>query len=356
MKKAIIFDPYLDTLGGGERYTLTFAQVLLKKGWRVDVFWDEPSVVKKAAERFGLETEGVNILPKSKLFQKNLLKRFFFQRKYDLLFWVSDGSVPLMFTKKNLLHFQVPFHNLKHSLGEKLRLALVDEVICNSFFTKRVIDREYGVKGRVLYPPVSVQDFSPGRKRNIILAVGRFEETMQAKRQDVLVTVFKEMVDEGLKNWRLVLAGASLSEEADNLFLEKLKKSAAGYPVDFRVNVSFNQLKSYYSQAKIFWHAAGFGVDEEKHPEKVEHFGMTTIEAMAAGCWPLVYSAGGQKEIFAKFPQKDLVLWKTKKELSKKTVKAIKLLKERKLQYNELVRWSCKFSVDSFSQNVWKII
>jgi len=313
-------------------------------------------IIKKAADRFGLEIERVNVLPKSKLFQKNLLKRFFFQRKYDLLFWVSDGSIPLMLSRKNILHFQVPFHNLKHSLGEKLRLALVDEIVCNSFFTKKIIDREYGVKGKVLYPPVSVQDFSPGRKENVILAVGRFEETMQAKRQDVLVAVFKKMVDEGLKNWRLVLAGASLSGERNNLFLKKLKESASGYPIDFEVNVSFNQLKSYYSQAKIFWHAAGFGVDEEKHPEKVEHFGMTTIEAMAAGCWPIVYAVGGQKEIFTKFSQKELVLWQTKKELSEKTLRTIKLLKKGQLQYNELIKWSHKFSVDSFKQNVWKII
>ena len=47
---------------------------------------------------------------------------------------------------------------------------------------------------------------------------------MQAKRQDVLVEVFKKMIDSGLRDWRLVLAGASLSEEEKNEFLRKLKK------------------------------------------------------------------------------------------------------------------------------------
>ena len=31
-KQAAIYDPYLDTLGGGERYCLTIAEILLKKG------------------------------------------------------------------------------------------------------------------------------------------------------------------------------------------------------------------------------------------------------------------------------------------------------------------------------------
>jgi glycosyltransferase involved in cell wall biosynthesis len=41
----------------------------------------------------------------------------------------------------------------------------------------------------------------------------------------------------------------------------------------------------------------GYGEDPERHPERFEHFGMTTAEAMAAGCVPMVIAAGGQVEI-----------------------------------------------------------
>jgi len=357
MKKAIIFDPYLDTLGGGERYVFTFAEVLLAKGYGVNIVWDDKSIIPKARSRFGLDLKRVNILPKRKLLEKNLLKGFVFLRKYDLLFWVSDGSIPIMLAKKNILHFQVPFHHLKHSLAEKFKLILINKIVCNSFFTKKVIDKEYGVKSEVLYPPVSVQDFSPGKKKNIILAVGRFEETMQAKRQDILIDVFQEMVHDGLKDWRLVLVGASLEQEDKNKFLNCLKKQAKDLPVEFRVNISFRELKQLYGQAKIFWHAAGYGVDEEEHPEKVEHFGITAIEAMAANCWPLVYSAGGQKEIFSSFVDKDMVLWEKKDELFKKTMKIINSFgKEGALHYNELINLANKFSVNVFRKNVQQII
>jgi len=136
-----------------------------------------------------------------------------------------------------------------------------------------------------------------------------------------------------------------------------LKKQAKNLPVEFRVNISFRELKQLYGQAKIFWHAAGYGVDEEKHPEKVEHFGITAIEAMAANCWPLVYSAGGQKEIFSSFIDKDIVLWKGKDELFEKTMKIINSFgKEGALHYNELINLANKFSINSFSKKVYEIL
>jgi glycosyltransferase involved in cell wall biosynthesis len=45
----------------------------------------------------------------------------------------------------------------------------------------------------------------------------------------------------------------------------------------------------------------------------MEHFGITTVEAMAAGCVPLVYDAGGQAEIVA--PGMDGYRWRTLPEL-----------------------------------------
>jgi len=356
--KAAIFNPYLDTLGGGERYTFTFAEVLSAKGYRVNIIWDDKSIIQKARNRFGLDLKRVNILPKQRLLKKNLLRRYLFFRKYDLLFWVSDGSVPVMLSRKNILLFQAPFHNVGGcSCFNRMKFKKIDAVICYSHFTKNFIDKEYSINTQVLYPPVSVEEFKPGKKENIILAVGRFEETMQAKRQNVLIDVFKKMIDDGLKNWRLVLIGASLAKESKNQFLQKLKKQASGYPIFFKVNIPFSELKKFYGQAKIFWHAAGYGVDESKHPEKVEHFGITAIEAMAANCWPLVYSAGGQKEIFSSFIDKDIVLWRGKQGLFRKTMKIINLLNEKEaLHYNELINLANKFSVNVFRKNVQQII
>jgi len=299
--KALIYDPYLDTLGGGERYCLTVAECLLKSGWQVDFFWDREGEIQEAIQRFDLRVEKVGLIGK-KPEELSFWTRVRLERRYDLIFWLSDGSIPFLFAKQNFLHFQVPFTNIRTNnlfkkILMKVKFRFIDQIVCNSQFTKRFIDQEFGVNSVVLYPPVDVEKFQPGRKENIILAVGRFEETMQTKRQDILIKTFIKMVNSGLGGWRLILIGASIVPPRENSYLKKLEKLAAGYPIEFLVNASFRTLKAHYGKAKIFWHAAGFKADEVKEPYKVEHFGMTTVEAMAAGCVPVVIDKGGLREI-----------------------------------------------------------
>ena len=52
-----------------------------------------------------------------------------------------------------------------------------------------------------------------------------------------------------------------------------------------------------YGQSKVFWHAAGSGVDEREHPELTEHFGLGIVDALAAGCVPIAINKGGSAEI-----------------------------------------------------------
>ncbi len=352
--KAGIYDPYLDTVGGGERYAMTFAEALLKKDWQVDVFWPDENTKESLVKRFSLGVERVNFIPYCPRVN-NLFKRISFERGYDLLFYFSDGSIPLMFGKKNLLHFQVPFQNVKgKKLSNKLKLKLINKIVCNSDFTKKIIEGEYGTTGVVWYPPVSVKDFAPGKKENIILAVGRFEKSLTEKRQDILVETFKKMVDKGLKNWKLVLAGGSLVGEDENEVLKDLKIKAKGFPVEIKVNVSFSELRGLYAKAKIFWHAAGYGADEEKNPEKVEHFGMTTVEAMAAGCVPVVINKGGQKEIIN--GGKDGFLWETIDGLISSTLKVINDDKTLNDFSASAIKKSRDFSKEKFYEKIYSFI
>jgi glycosyltransferase involved in cell wall biosynthesis len=62
-------------------------------------------------------------------------------------------------------------------------------------------------------------------------------------------------------------------------------------------NLGEAALRGLYERARIFWHAAGLGDDDEARPERSEHFGAVTVEAMAAGCVPVVIRKGGQPEI-----------------------------------------------------------
>lgn len=347
--KAGIYDPYLDTLGGGERYTMTVAYCLAKNSWQVDVFGDDRGIGKRLEERLGIDLKKINFVP-------NIFKEKFFQKqqkmkKYDLLFYLSDGSVPFLFAKKNLLHFQVPFHDVRGKKPlNRIKLRIIDAVVCNSRFTKKFIDKEYGVKSKVVYPPVAVGDFKPGQKKNVILSVGRFSRLMQAKRQDVLVDVFGQTAKE-LKDWQLILAGGT--DVGKDRAFERLKKKTRGLSIEIIENPPFSELKKLYAQAKIFWTAAGFGVDENKAPEKVEQFGITTVEAMAAGCVPIVINKGGQPEIVSH--NQNGLLWNSKEELIKQTQMLIKDEKLREKLAKATQERAQDFSGEHFCQEIVKL-
>jgi len=347
--KAGFFNPYLDTLGGGERYTLSLAEHLIKKGWEVDVFGYDSQIKKDLMTKFNLKIERVNFVPGV----SSLLKRLKMTRQYDLFFWLSDGSVPFLFSRNNILHFQVPFHGVNgRSTLNRIKLKRMNHLVCNSKFTKRFIDQEYRVKSEVIYPPIDIESFSPGKKKNLILSVGRFSQLLQAKRQDVLVSSFKTLCNQGLKGWQLVLAGATGVGGQD--YFNQLKQKAKGYPIKLLADIDFKTLKKIYSEAKIFWSASGYGINEEKEPEKVEHFGIAIVEAMAAGCVPVAVGKGGAKEIIKN--GKNGFLWENEKELIKITQELVDSPKTLNTLAKAVVKSSQKFSKKRFQQRFNEVI
>lgn len=252
-----------------------------------------------------------------------------------------------------MIHFQVPFHHVGgKSLANKIKLRLIDKIICNSHFTKKFIDKEYGVNSMVIYPPVEVESLKPLKKENIILSVGRFDSPLHAKKQDVIIEVFKKMSDGGLSGWQLILIGGSSNKKS--AYLNQLKRSSAGYPIKILTNVPFGKLKEGYGKAKIYWHAAGYGIDENKEPEKVEHFGIAIVEAMAAGCVPVVVGKGGPREIIKE--GKNGFLWQTKKELKEITLRLIEEKDLLRQTSQVVVKSSQRFSKRRFCQQIDEII
>jgi len=354
-KTAIIYDPYLDTLGGGERYTLTVAQTLLNHGWQVDLAWHDQSTVKEATKRFGLPLKNLVVSAEYyRLFSQksSLSTRRQALKDIDLVFVVSDGSVPILFGKKTFLHYQVPFTSTnRFPLLNSLKLMSINKIIVNSFFTKSVIDQTLKTnKTFVIYPPIDTDTFTPGKKTKTILGVGRFASPSHSKRQDVLIKAFKILVDQGLRGWELVLAGG---QTGSNTQLEQFRKLSSGYPIKFMVNPDFKKLSSLYAQATFFWHAAGFEVDETLNPEAVEHFGMTTVEAMSAGCVPIVINKGGQKEIVS-----DQVgrLWDEVEELAAKTYSLINKPQMISQLSEASIVHSKHFSTDNFSKQLLSLL
>lgn len=296
------YSPYLDSLAGGERYVLTLASHW-SKVHDVSIFWDVPSILKKTEIRFDIDLSRVKTV--ENVFRtRNIFKKIMVSWGYDLIFFLTDGSIPTTFAKYNILHFQVPF---QHIPIHPIKLARYQAVVCNSDFTKRHIDKRLGKKAVVIYPPVTPIKKS-AKKKNMILSVGRFHPL---KKQDVLIEAFRK-----IQGYELVFAGGLLP--ADEPYLKRLKLAAKNLRVRFVPNISFEKMVEVYNQARIYWHGAGY---HETNPERMEHFGITTVEAMSAGAIPVVYHGGGLPEIVRE--GKDGYLWANTDELLEKTKKVI---------------------------------
>ncbi len=309
-----IFDPYLDSLGGGERYVLTLAEHL-SENHLVRIFWDEEKIKEGIKERLAINLDKAEFCRNVFSTRLNLWQKLRMTSQYDLLFLLSDGSIPTTLAKKNILHFQRPFTKIKtQGLMDRVKLSRYQKIICNSVFTKNYIDQEYRVNSLVVYPPVDVGQSQPQEKKNLIVSVGRFSKDAGKKQKEIVV--FFKKLHQILGGWELSLIGGLL--EQDMAYFNEVKRLADGFPVKLLPNESFANLKKYYSQAKIYWHAAGFGEDEKNNPAGMEHFGISTVEAMASGCVPLVYNAGGQKEIVR--DKTNGFLWQTEEELVNQTL------------------------------------
>ena len=349
-----VFDPYLDTLGGGEKYMLT-AALCLSIDHDVSVLWDnDRDILKKAEKRFSLDLGNVK-LAENIFKHSSFLKRFILSRKYDAILFLSDGSIPLIGCKL-FMHLQFPIEWVdNNSPWHNLKLKKIYKVICNSKFTKDFVDKKLGTKSIVLYPPSSVNFKKTNiTKENNILTVGRFgllPDGGYFKKQDFLIETFKKMVNNGLKNWKLIIAISYIEKYKEEL--KKLKKLADNYPIEFLENSSWEDLMKTYLKSKIYWHASGFGEDLGKNPERAEHFGISTVEAMAAKEVPIVINAGGQKEIVDN--GENGFLWNTQGELIKSTLRVINSDALRKALSEKANKKAKEFSNEIFCESIRSI-
>lgn len=169
-----------------------------------------------------------------------------------------------------------------------------DRIVANSGYGAQWVKRLWNRRCEVLVPAVTPR--MSGEKRPIILSVGRFfaPERGHSKKQLEMVEAFARLSPE-YPDWELHLVGGCA--EQDQPYLDSVRRAAEGLPVVVHVGASGEELDGLYAQASIYWHATGLGEDLDADPERAEHFGITTVEAMSAGAVPIVMRAGGQLEI-----------------------------------------------------------
>lgn len=136
-----IFDPYLDSLSGGEKYMLSIASCLSSQH-DVFVFWDKEkeSEIRQAAEKkLGVDLFSVKFY--KNIFNRNisLVTRFLESKKFDAIIYLSDGSIPFVGTKL-FVHFQFPIEWVNEkSIKTKIKLLFIKKIFCNSDILQKTL-------------------------------------------------------------------------------------------------------------------------------------------------------------------------------------------------------------------------
>lgn len=348
-----IYTPYLDTLTGGELYMLTIAEFLSDKH-QVSIFWDNKNILDKAVKRFDLDLSNIKVVDNIFSSRISLVTKNIKALNYDRIIYLSDGSLPLILPRKLIVHFQFPLMPKRVSIFEKRKIFFAKKVICNSKFTKKYIDRTFNINSKVLYPPVQKIDSSEVKKENIILTVGRFQPYKEGgdfKKLGFMISAFKKFYSEN-RDWKMKII-TSVKEKDDALFKRTIE-DRTDKSIEVVKNSDFTEVIDAYKSTKIYWHAAGFGENIDENPERAEHFGISTVEAMTAGCIPIVINLGGQKEIVENGING--FLWNDEDELLNLTKKINEDSSLLKRISNQAKKTSINFSKEKFRRELEKFI
>ena len=155
-----------------------------------------------------------------------------------------------------------------------------NSIIVNSQFHKELFERCTQKRAMTVYPPVSIDKFreltTKRRDKNLVVTCSQYIETQNLDS----VPKIAKLVNNG----SFVVIGPSSSTSKNTL--EKLQRSITTLSLEHRVtlltNQPFSKLFELLSIAKVFLRTL--------HNEP---FGISIVEAMAAGCVPVVPRDGG---------------------------------------------------------------
>lgn len=274
-----------------------------------------------------------------------------------MLGWIrsTNGFEPLHWLLSKLIpNVDMRLQNQVELLSSQLHLERYQTICAVSRYTQHWIRRYWKRESDLLYPPVDGASGETRAKRNAILSVGRFFDGHHNKKHFEMVKTFQEMCNAGLRGWELILVGGTHGEEIHQAYLERLKRTCAGYPISILTDIPFVRIKELYATSTLYWHATGYDEDELRAPERLEHFGMATVEAMASGCVPVVIGRAGQIEIIQ--DGRSGFLWNTLDDLKRHSLTLIQDEHLRRRLAEGAIARSRDFSRDVFVANVLRTV
>lgn len=351
-RKVALYSPYLDVLGGGERHILSILKVFDDLGYNINLIWEDESIINKIKDKLSLTFKAVSVTPNF-LSNKNPILTLKKTAEFDFFFYVTDGSYFASRAKKNYIFAMVPNKDLyKMNLLNRLKTHNFS-FISNSGFTKLWL-KKWEINSSVIYPYIDDSYFIKteeiSKKEQIILSVGRFFPHLHSKKHKEIIDLFKKYKQINPETNKMLFLVGGLDDKDKKYFDEVTKTASNRSDIVIKDNISESDLKLLYKRASYYWHFTGFGINEEKNPEKLEHLGITPLEAMAAGCTVFCYNAGGPKEYIN--TGKNGYLFTTEDELFSEMDEVIQASNQEKIGTAAVDYVRRNFSYDIFKKNV----
>ena len=307
--KILLVHPRLSVKGGGERVAIHSILAATKAGHEVSLvteqfdeasfedFYGCPGLFDKVNRRYYPPFKPL-LGPRALLYQRLVyhwvrIRSVVSRNSFDIVLSTQDiGYLPSTRTPVvQYCYFPEYFSHLQSSTSPiwrlyyrpasayyRNRVSRVRILLSVSNFTRGFVERKWGRESTTVYPPCPVEAYSDlsrvQPRENLVVTVGRF---VPEKRFHIFVELARMV-----PGTRFVAIG-SLSD-GTSAYYELLRRLAPE-------NVSFvlsplRKVKDVFGRAMAYVHCA-----------ENEHFGITIVEAMAAGCVPIVHDSGGPREI-----------------------------------------------------------
>jgi len=187
-------------------------------------------------------------------------------------------------TRTNVDKFYFRFFVKIFRFFDKFATNKCSKIIANSENVKERINYYFNRDAVVISPGIEYGNFTNSGREKYFLYVSRF---VPNKRQEFVIDAFKhfENLYDNNKEYKLILAGDVPHVDESIVYFNQLKNYAKDYNVEFKENISDEELKDLYGKTTAFLFA---GLDED--------FGIVPLEAMGAEKPVISVNEGGPKE------------------------------------------------------------
>ena len=325
------------------------------------VFWQEKNPIFKWRKITTSFIQYIPILNKSHKLALTLRPQVFESfdlSEYDIVISSSSAESKWVITKPNCLHicychtptryFWSHYHEyinymefgllnpvwkwLMPKLVNKLRkwdfvaAQRPDFFVANSLNTQNRIKKYYNRDSEVIYPCINTKDFIfSDKKEDYYLYLWR---CIPYKKFDLIVDTFN-------KNWKKII----LVTNTNNKLFKKLKQKSNNN-IKWKINISEDEKKEFYSKAKAFLFP----------PE--EDFWLVPIEAMASWTPVIAYKKWWALET--------IIEWKTWIFFEEQTIdslkKSIDKFEKMKFDYKKIRNHALSFDKNIFSEKILRFI